>query len=84
LEVPQQPEFFREKQMMEQARIEIEGMSCGHCVASVKAALGQLGGVEVQEVKVGSATVTYDPRVQPEQIAAAVDAEGYAAQVVGI
>ncbi|MFL5386415.1 MAG: heavy-metal-associated domain-containing protein [Longimicrobiaceae bacterium] len=68
--------------MMEQARIEIEGMSCGHCVASVKAALGQLGGVEVQEVKVGSATVAYDPRlVQPEQIAAAVDAEGYAAQV---
>jgi|1186.fasta_scaffold1221267_2 copper chaperone len=67
---------------MEQARIEIEGMSCGHCVASVKAALEQLGGVEVQGVTVGSATVAYDPRlVQPEQIAAAVDAEGYAAQV---
>jgi copper ion binding protein len=69
---------------MEQATIGIQGMSCGHCVASVKRALGQLAGVDVQEVKVGSATVAYDPAaVTPERIAQAIADEGYAAQVAG-
>ena len=69
---------------MEQTTITIQGMSCGHCVAAVKGALGQLDGVQVKEVKVGSATVAYDPQaVTPERIAQAVSAEGYAAQVAG-
>ena len=69
---------------MEQATIGIEGMSCGHCVASVKSALGRLDGVEVQEVKVGSATVAYDPQaVTPDRITQAIADEGYAAQVAG-
>jgi copper chaperone len=69
---------------MEQTTIAIEGMSCGHCVAAVKGALGRLDGVQVQEVKVGSATVKYDPRtVTAERIAQAVEDEGYAAQVAG-
>lgn len=69
---------------MEQATIGIQGMSCGHCVASVKRALGQLAGVDVQEVKVGSATVAYDPAaVTPERIAQAIADEGYAARVAG-
>ena len=69
---------------MEQTTIAIQGMSCGHCVAAVKGALGQLDGVQVEEVKVGSATVAYDPAaVTPERIAQAVSAEGYAAQVAG-
>ncbi len=66
---------------MEQTTIAIQGMSCGHCVASVKGALGRLDGVQVQDVKVGSATVEYDPRaVTPERIARAVEAEGYPAR----
>lgn len=69
---------------MEQTTIAIEGMSCGHCVASVKGALGRLDGVEVQEVEVGSAKVAYDPQaVTPERIAQTVTDEGYAAQVAG-
>ena len=69
---------------MEQTTIAIQGMSCGHCVASVKGALGRLDGVEVQEVKVGSATVAYDPAaVTPERITQAIADEGYAAQVAG-
>ena len=68
---------------MEQATIGIQGMSCGHCVASVKRALGQLEGVEVREVKVGSATVSYDPAaVTPERITQAIQDEGYTARVV--
>jgi copper chaperone len=69
---------------MEQTTIAIQGMSCGHCVASVKGALGRLDGVDVQEVKVGSATVAYDPAaVTPERITQALADEGYAAQVAG-
>jgi copper chaperone len=67
---------------MEKTTIAIQGMSCGHCVASVKGALGRLEGVQVQEVTMGSATVEYDPRaVTPERIAQAVEAEGYPARV---
>ncbi len=67
---------------MEQTTIAIQGMSCGHCVAAVKGALGRLDGVQIQDVKVGSATVAYDPAaVTPERIAQAVEDEGYAAQI---
>lgn len=67
---------------MEQATITIQGMSCGHCVAGVKNALGQLAGVEVKEVKVGSARVAYDPQaVSAGQITQAIEGEGYRAQV---
>lgn len=69
---------------MEHTTIAIQGMSCGHCVAAVKGALGQLEGVEVQEVKVGAATVAYDPAAfTPEQITQAIADEGYAARVAG-
>ena len=69
---------------MEQTTIAIAGMSCGHCVAGVKRALEGIDGVEVQEVKVGSATVTYNPQaVSPERIAHAIQEEGYGAEVPG-
>ena len=65
---------------MEQTTIAIQGMSCGHCVAAVKGALGQLDGVQVQDVKIGQATVAYDPtKITPEEISAAIADEGYAA-----
>ena len=69
---------------MKETTIAVEGMSCGHCVAAVKGALQGMDGVEVREVKVGSATVDYDPQaVTPEQIAAAIESEGYAARLPG-
>ncbi|MBB4636812.1 heavy-metal-associated domain-containing protein [Longimicrobium terrae] len=65
---------------MQSLSIEIEGMTCGHCVAAVRGALAGMQGVRVEEVKIGSARVEYDPAaVQPEQIAEAVRDEGYAA-----
>jgi copper chaperone len=67
---------------MERATIGIGGMSCGHCVASVRGALARLEGVEVEELRVGSATVAYDPETVPvERIAAAIEAQGYGARV---
>lgn len=63
---------------MEQVTLEIQGMSCGHCVAAVKRALGDLAGVEVRDVQIGAAQVAFDPAVvSPEQIASAVEDEGY-------
>ena len=69
---------------MEQARIEIEGMSCGHCVRAVEQALAGMDGVRVGEVKIGGATVEYDPAVAtPERIEKVISDEGYQARVAG-
>lgn len=69
---------------MQSTTIGISGMSCGHCVAAVKGALGRLDGVEVREVKIGSATVDFDPRtVTPERIARAIEDEGYGVGAAG-
>jgi copper chaperone len=45
---------------METATISISGMSCGHCVSAVRKALGAVPGVVVEDVTVGSATVSVD------------------------
>lgn len=67
---------------MEQKTIAIQGMSCGHCVAAVKGALGRLDGVQVQDVKIGEARVAYDPAaVSPDRITQAIAEEGYPAQM---
>lgn len=66
---------------MNTLELEIEGMSCGHCVAAVKEALGDLPGVSVDDVRIGAAQLRYHPeKVSPEQIVLAVEDAGYAAQ----
>lgn len=65
---------------MRETTLKIDGMSCGHCVGSVKQALTEVDGLTIQKVVVGSATVEYDEsRVSPAQIADAVSAAGYPA-----
>jgi copper chaperone CopZ len=67
--------------LMQKLELEIEGMSCGHCVAAVSDALGELPGVSVDAVRIGSAQITYEPaQVSPEQIVLAVEDAGYTAQ----
>ncbi|HEX6808665.1 MAG TPA: heavy-metal-associated domain-containing protein [Gemmatimonadaceae bacterium] len=64
---------------MERVTIQIDGMSCGHCVAAVGRALSAVPGVDVEQIAVGSATIAYDPSaVSLDRIRAAVRAEGYA------
>jgi copper chaperone len=66
---------------MSKLELEIQGMSCGHCVAAVSEALGDLDGVNVEAVRIGSAEVEYRPElVSPEQIVLAVEDAGYSAQ----
>ena len=64
--------------MQQRVTIDIQGMSCSHCVRSVDQALKSIEGVEVEQVAVGRATVSYDPAsTTPERIAQAVEDEGY-------
>jgi copper chaperone len=69
---------------MEDLTLQIDGMSCGHCVARVQKALAKLDGVNVRNVGVGSAEMSYDPsRLAPGTILEAVDAAGYEPRVAG-
>ena len=59
-------------------RLEISGMSCGHCVAAVRSALMQVRGVRAEQVAVGSALVAVDPAAGPaDEIARAAIAAIY-------
>jgi copper chaperone len=63
---------------MDRITMKIDGMSCGHCVSSVDKALKKIDGVKVENVGIGTATVSYDPSAVSEQrIAEAVADEGY-------
>lgn len=68
------------ERFMETVRLDIQGMSCDHCVRAVREALAGVDGAQVESVEIGSATVTYDPaRTSSEAIANAVSDEGYEA-----
>lgn len=45
---------------MKQLKLEVSGMSCGHCVGAVREALAAVPGVRVEEVRIGSAAVSFD------------------------
>ena len=63
---------------MEHLRLEIRGMMCDHCVATVNRALEAIPGVAVRQVAIGSAELDYDPAAATAQaILDAVDDEGY-------
>ena len=63
---------------MEQLELQIDGMSCGHCVSRVQKALTRVEGVHVDQVDVGSARVSYEPdRVSPRRIREAVEEAGF-------
>ncbi len=61
--------------------LNIDGMSCGHCVARVRQTLERLPGVRVEAVDIGLATLSYDPdRTTPHLITQAVANAGYEAR----
>ncbi len=58
--------------------LRISGMSCGHCVMAVRKALSSLAGVQVKDVKIGSASIAYDEtKVNEQAIHEAVEEAGY-------
>ncbi len=67
---------------MAEITLKIDGMSCGHCVMSVKKAIDGVAGVGSSDVSVGAATVVYDDsKTGKDEITGAVQASGY--KVVG-
>ena len=67
---------------MNALEIEIQGMTCQHCVRAVREALTAVDGVNVERVGIGSAIVGYDPsRTTPTALLNAVKGQGYAASV---
>ncbi len=61
-----------------QETLQIEGMSCGHCVKAVQGTLEALEGIEVHAVEIGSAQISYDPAAtDPAGIVEAIEEAGY-------
>ncbi|MEM8484357.1 MAG: cation transporter [Bacteroidota bacterium] len=58
--------------------IHIDGMSCGHCVSTVKNALEATAGVDVEHVEIGKAQVQFDTtQVSAAQLASVVEDLGF-------
>lgn len=63
---------------MKTVELKIEGMTCGHCVMSVKKELGKVAGLTVQNVELGRALVRYDEAtVTADQLARIIEEAGY-------
>jgi copper chaperone len=67
---------------MKTATLQIEGMSCGHCLNAVNRALASLPGVALESVQIGRASLRYDESlITPDAIRDAVAEAGYRATV---
>jgi copper chaperone len=59
-------------------QLNIEGMSCNHCVNSLKNELAKLAGVVIEDVQIGSARIAIDESaVSIADIERAVNEAGY-------
>jgi copper chaperone CopZ len=66
--------------MTKNLRLQIDGMTCGHCVSAVTQALTSLPSVKVRDVTMGTADVAFDPdKVSVAQLLDVVNDEGYVA-----
>ena len=66
---------------MDTMHLQIDGMSCGHCVSAVRTALDQLDGVSVDAVSVGSADLRYDAtKTGRDAVVTAIADAGYTAR----
>ncbi|GAA2445486.1 heavy-metal-associated domain-containing protein [Actinomadura vinacea] len=68
---------------MNNATYTVSGMTCGHCVNSVKEEVGQVAGVSdvAVDLATGRLTVTSDTPLDEAQVRAAVEEAGYELKV---
>lgn len=57
--------------------LEVQGMSCGHCVSSITSAVEPLPGVTGVEVDLEAGTVRVDGEADRTAVAAAIEDAGY-------
>ncbi|OIR61862.1 copper resistance protein CopZ [Bacillus sp. FMQ74] len=65
---------------MEQKTLQVEGMSCQHCVKAVETSVGELDGVSAVHVNLeaGKVEVSFDAdKVSVKDIADAIEDQGY-------
>lgn len=65
---------------MEQITLQVQGMSCGHCVNSIETSVGNLNGVSSVKVHLdnGTVDVSYDPNaVRLVAIKDEIEDQGY-------
>ncbi|HTY57820.1 MAG TPA: heavy-metal-associated domain-containing protein [Bacteroidota bacterium] len=63
---------------MKNEELKISGMTCNHCVMSLKKELAKVPGVEVKDVRIGSALVAYDEsKVSDALLRSAVEEAGF-------
>lgn len=55
----------------------VEGMTCGHCVSTVKAAVGSVPGVKEVEVDLVAGTVTTTGTPSEQAVTQAISESGY-------
>jgi len=64
--------------MIASFEIEIQGMSCGHCVKTIRQALESVHGVTVRDVVIGHAVIDLDEQVaSPQDVEKAIDDTGF-------
>ena len=57
--------------------LDIEGMSCVHCVRAVVTGLGGVPGITGADVKIGQAVVDHGPNVKLSRLREAIELAGY-------
>ncbi|MEV0611966.1 cation transporter [Nonomuraea sp. NPDC050404] len=62
---------------MSTATYTVKGMTCGHCVSSVKEEVGEVSGVAHVEVDLATGLLTVDGPADAAKIIAAVEEAGY-------
>jgi copper chaperone CopZ len=67
--------------MMKEVTLRVENMHCGACVRRVSQALEKVGGVTVDEVRIGAARVRASDDVPDTSIVSAIEKAGYPAHL---
>lgn len=63
---------------MKQVTLNVEGMSCNHCVASVEGALKEVGASGKVNLEAGTVTVAYDEsKLSLDSLKEAIEEQGY-------
>jgi copper chaperone len=69
---------MKKEDIMAEAKLKIDGMSCQHCVMAVKKALGAVAGVDSSDVEIGGAVVRYDEtKASQKDLEAAIKKAGF-------
>jgi len=59
-------------------KLQVEGMSCQHCVRAIEKTVQQLGGSAAVELAAGTVDVTFDESsVTLQQVKEAIEEQGY-------